>query len=206
MTSHEETEDSDAAAEEEQLDWPFCWRSGDQPKSALEDPKYIVFDALNQAGLLRPLEMTVLHYTGISVMTLLQRRWKHMPYMPTLIFRYVGRKTGRLLTKTIAYYPDGDDFILIGSLGGGPRDPEWVGNLLANPLAWVRCNRKEYVVHAHKAEGAERERLWGLVTQGTSYARYQERAWPREIPVMVLRPQKMEEREAPRMLNRNKIG
>jgi deazaflavin-dependent oxidoreductase (nitroreductase family) len=188
-----ENEDVEAGAPEDSGEpqdqrWPWSWRPGSKPRLPFEDPKNIVWDVLNQAGLFRPLELKVLHYTGISLLTLIQGRWMERPYAPSLILRFVGRKTGQLHTKALAYYPDGDDFVIVGSLGGGPKDPEWVSNLLAHPLSWVRCNRKEYAVRAHLAERAERDRLWSLIGQGTYWADYQERAWPREMPIVVLRP------------------
>lgn len=168
--------------------WPWSWRRGHEPRLPFEDPKNIFWDALSQAGLFRPLELSVLHHTGVSLLTLIQGRWQQRPYVPSLILRTVGRRSGRLLTKALAYYRDGDDFVVVGSLGGAPRDPEWVANLMAHRLAWVRCNRREYAVRAHKAESAERERLWKIIGEGSYWADYQERAWPREMPIIVLRP------------------
>jgi deazaflavin-dependent oxidoreductase (nitroreductase family) len=81
--------------------------------------------------------------------------------------------------------------VVIGSNGGGPRDPDWAWNVRANASAWVCVRRKKQAVRAHIAAGAERQRLFDMINgRRDSLARYQERAatFGREVPLVVLEP------------------
>ncbi|TML08789.1 MAG: nitroreductase family deazaflavin-dependent oxidoreductase [Actinobacteria bacterium] len=81
--------------------------------------------------------------------------------------------------------------VVIGSNGGGPRDPDWAWNVRTNSSAWVCVGRKRRAVRAHIAAGDERQRLFELITaRRDSLSRYQERAatFGREVPLVVLEP------------------
>lgn len=72
--------------------------------------------------------------------------------------------------------------------GGRPSDPDWAANLRAHPRAVVRRGRERVEHVAREVEGAERERLWALVTaQFPLYESYQ-RSADRLIPLFVLEP------------------
>ena len=107
----------------------------------------------------------------------------------TVILTTTGRKTGRPREVTLYAFEDGDRLVVVGSLGGAPRDPDWVWNLRADPRAKVRRGRKVNEVHAHEVEGEERDRLWQLVSKAFPlYATYQHRT-TRTIPLFVLKPE-----------------
>ena len=81
--------------------------------------------------------------------------------------------------------------VVIGSNGGGPRDPDWVWNVRNNPSAWICVHRKRRAVRAHVAAGEERQRIFEMITaHRDSLSRYQERAstFGREVPLVVLEP------------------
>ncbi len=97
-----------------------------------------------------------------------------------------GRRTGRTREIPLYAFEDGEQVIVIGSNNGGAREPAWVGNLRAQPRAYVRVGRELRPVTAREASGEERTRLWQLAVDGyPGYALYQHRT-PRLIPVMVL--------------------
>jgi deazaflavin-dependent oxidoreductase (nitroreductase family) len=78
---------------------------------------------------------------------------------------------------------------MIASAGGAPKHPAWYRNLMANPEVelWSKGSGGRY--RAQEAEGEERERLWKLATEYyPGFARYQERAKDRRIPVVVCSP------------------
>ncbi len=109
---------------------------------------------------------------------------------PILLLTTTGRKSGRRRTTPLQYLEDGGNMVLVASNGGNPRHPVWWLNLERNPEAEVRVRNEKSWVTAEKAEGEERERLWGLVVEMYSgYEGYQ-RTTNREIPVVILRPQK----------------
>jgi deazaflavin-dependent oxidoreductase (nitroreductase family) len=99
-----------------------------------------------------------------------------------------GRRSGEARTVTLYAWPDGDDLVIVGSRGGSAKDPAWAYNLRADPAAIVHHGGSNTDVRAHEVGGAERERLWTLVTeQFRLYATYQ-RKTTRTIPLFVLEP------------------
>lgn len=110
--------------------------------------------------------------------------------LPILLLTTTGRKSGKKRTMPLVYLPDGDNMVIIASNGGSDRHPAWWLNLKDNPQANVQLGRDETTVVAEKATGEERERLWRQVVE--MYKGYDEyrRMTAREIPVVVLRPQK----------------
>ncbi len=105
-----------------------------------------------------------------------------------VILTTTGRRSGRTRETPLYAFEDGDRIVLVGSNAGRPDDPEWVGNLRADPRASVRIGRQVRSVRAREADGAERERLWALAVDGfAGYALYQRRV-DRRIPVVVLEP------------------
>jgi deazaflavin-dependent oxidoreductase (nitroreductase family) len=99
-----------------------------------------------------------------------------------------GRRSGEPRTVTLYAFEDGDRLIVVGSNGGKARDPDWARNLRSDPRAFVVHRKERRAVIAHEPDGAERERLWVLVTAGfPMYATYQ-RKTSRRIPVFALEP------------------
>jgi deazaflavin-dependent oxidoreductase (nitroreductase family) len=106
----------------------------------------------------------------------------------TLLLTTTGRKTGQPRTSPLIYEADGDRYIVIASVGGGPKHPLWYLNLLADPSAEVQVKADHVPAIATTAEGDERARLWTLVNeQWPNYDVYQTRT-DRVIPVVILTP------------------
>ena len=109
---------------------------------------------------------------------------------PTVLLTHTGAKSGKKRSTPLAYFTHGeDDVILIASRGGHRDHPSWYFNLTANPEVelWTKGGGGRY--RAEEAEGKERTRLWDLATAFyPGFARYQERAGNRRIPVMVCSP------------------
>jgi deazaflavin-dependent oxidoreductase (nitroreductase family) len=99
-----------------------------------------------------------------------------------------GRRTGKPREVPLYAFEDGDRLVIVGSRGGAAMDPDWAGNLRAEPRAKIRNGRDERDVRAHVVAGLERDRLWTLVTGAFPlYATYQ-RKTKRVIPLFVLEP------------------
>jgi len=106
----------------------------------------------------------------------------------SLLLTTTGRKSGEPRTSPLIYEADGDRFIIIASVGGGPDHPQWYRNLLVDPTAEVQVKADHIKVTATIADGDERERLWALVNvQWPNYDVYQSRT-ERVIPVVILSP------------------
>jgi F420H(2)-dependent quinone reductase len=107
---------------------------------------------------------------------------------PMLLLDHVGARSGTPRTSPLVYGRDGQDVILVASKGGFPKNPAWFHNLMANPDTTVQIGSRKQAVHARKALGQERERLWKLMLSVYGgYAEYQRRT-DREIPLVVLEP------------------
>ena len=109
---------------------------------------------------------------------------------PVGLLELRGARTGRLRRVPLLYALDGENVILVGSNGGSCRDPAWLHNVRARDEVRFLCGGRGWRAYrAHVAAGAERARLWDLVTDlYAGYDAYQAHAGDREIPVVVLAP------------------
>lgn len=107
---------------------------------------------------------------------------------PLLLLTHRGAKTGIERTNPLAYFRDGDDYVVVASKGGAPTNPDWYHNLLAHPDATIEVGTDELAVTARPADEQERERLWAMITSANpSFAEYGTKT-ERTIPVMILEP------------------
>ena len=109
--------------------------------------------------------------------------------LPVIIVTHVGNKTGAIRKTPLMRVKDGANYVLVGSMGGAPKDPVWVYNLRANPqvelrdLAVVQKMRVREVT-----DTAERECLWKAADATyPRFAEYRTRT-TRMIPIFVAEP------------------
>jgi F420H(2)-dependent quinone reductase len=109
--------------------------------------------------------------------------------LPVVIVTHRGQKTGAIRKTPLMRVKDGDNYILVGSQGGAPKDPAWVHNLRAEPHIELRDQTIVRPMRAREVKNeAERARLWTLaVAAYPPYAEYQART-KRQIPVFVAEP------------------
>ncbi|MDP8953316.1 MAG: nitroreductase family deazaflavin-dependent oxidoreductase [Actinomycetota bacterium] len=112
--------------------------------------------------------------------------------VPCLLLRTTGRRTGKPRTSALVYAREGEEYLVVGSLGGADRAPAWLYNVGARPQVRVQVERDRFHAVAEVIEPGDDayERLWQLVNQenGGRYERYQART-RRPIPVVRLTPQ-----------------
>jgi len=46
-----------------------------------------------------------------------------------ILLHHTGRRSGKEFVTPLVAAPDGDAYVVCGSLGGAPEDPQWVANL-----------------------------------------------------------------------------
>jgi deazaflavin-dependent oxidoreductase (nitroreductase family) len=103
-----------------------------------------------------------------------------------LVLTTKGRKTGQDRKFALIYARDGDDYLVVASMGGAPRHPGWYLNLTANPDVTVQVKGDKFAARARTATADERPRLWEIVNGvWPNYDVYATRT-TREIPVVVL--------------------
>jgi deazaflavin-dependent oxidoreductase (nitroreductase family) len=107
---------------------------------------------------------------------------------PLLLLTHTGAKTGTRRTNPLAYFRDGDRYVVVASKGGAPTNPDWYHNLLANPRATIEVGAEELGVTAEPARPEERERLWAMITEKNPAFKQYEKKTPRTIPLAILTP------------------
>ena len=108
--------------------------------------------------------------------------------VPTLLLTVTGRQSGQARTSALIFGQDGDDFLVVASMGGAPTHPQWYKNLLATPSAEIQVKAEVTPVVARTATADEKPRLWEIMREvWPNYDTYQERT-EREIPVVILSP------------------
>jgi deazaflavin-dependent oxidoreductase (nitroreductase family) len=107
-----------------------------------------------------------------------------------LLLHTTGRRTGRDHVTPVVYLPDDGRWVVIGSKGGAPADPDWVRNLEANPEATVEVGTETIPVRAARIlrGGDEWDDLYARqVARRPGFAEYLEKTEGiRTIPVIVL--------------------
>lgn len=105
---------------------------------------------------------------------------------PSLLLTTTGRKSGEPRTTPLIFGRDGDDYLVVASVGGMPDHPAWYLNLRDDPVAHIQVKGEHLDVTARTATPDEKPRLWKLVNEvWPNYDVYQTRT-DREIPVVVL--------------------
>ena len=109
--------------------------------------------------------------------------------LPVIIVTHRGRKTGAIRKTPLMRVVDGNNYILVASQGGAPKNPLWYHNLKANPNVEIRDRSNVYKMRVREVtDSAERERLWKIaVAAYPPYRDYQEKT-DRVIPIFVAEP------------------
>ena len=109
--------------------------------------------------------------------------------LPVIIVTNRGNRTEAIRKTPLMRVKDGNNYVLVGSRGGAPKNPVWVYNLRADGNVEIRDESEVYTMRVREVEdGGERARLWGLaVAAFPPYEEYQNRT-ARRIPVFVAEP------------------
>ena len=109
--------------------------------------------------------------------------------MPCIIVTHKGNKTGGIRKIPLMRVKVDDAYVLIGSMGGAPKNPVWVYNLRANPDVEIRDATEVFPMKVREVEDeAERAKLWQAgVDTYPPYEEYQAKT-SRKIPVFVAEP------------------
>ena len=109
--------------------------------------------------------------------------------MPAVELHTIGRTTGKK-RSTMLTSPVHDDnrVVLVASKGGDDRDPQWYGNLTANPDVEITIGGVTRPFRARTATAEEKSELWPqIVSAYKGYGGYQEKT-QRNIPVVICEP------------------
>jgi deazaflavin-dependent oxidoreductase (nitroreductase family) len=108
--------------------------------------------------------------------------------VPICLLTTTGRKSGQPRTVPLCFLQDGPNVVLVASQGGLPTNPQWYGNIRANPAVEIEIGKKHAGYRARRANSAERTRLWPLLVElYADFDSYQ--SWTdRQIPVVICEP------------------
>ncbi|MDB5397881.1 MAG: hypothetical protein JWM91_5387 [Rhodospirillales bacterium] len=133
----------------------------------------------------------IVRWTGFSLISWQYAMAGGVPYRPVIMLTTTGARTGEQRRSVLPYFERGASLIVVGSNGGGPKDPNWVVNLRADPQCWVRHKGCSKPVLAHIAAGDERERLLDNLAAEQPFVHsydIETRRNGRQLPLVVLTP------------------
>jgi deazaflavin-dependent oxidoreductase (nitroreductase family) len=107
-----------------------------------------------------------------------------------LLLHTTGRRTAEEHVNPLVYLPDDGRWVVVGSKGGSPADPDWVRNLETNPEATIEVGTETIPVRATRIlrDEPERDDLYARqVARRPGFAEYEVKTeGVRKIPVIVL--------------------
>jgi F420H(2)-dependent quinone reductase len=108
--------------------------------------------------------------------------------MSVMLLTSTGAKSGLVRVTPLFYVVDNEKIIVVGSNGGGIKNPAWVKNITANPTAKVTIKGQEKAMQAHTASTDEYQRYWPVVTEMFPiWQKFQDKNL-RQFPVIVFEP------------------
>ena len=109
--------------------------------------------------------------------------------LPVIIVTNRGNKTGAIRKTPLMRVKDGENYVLVGSKGGAPKNPVWVYNLRADSSVEIRDEAEVHSMQVREVEDDdERARLWDIaVAAFAPYEEYQNKT-TRKIPVFLAEP------------------
>jgi deazaflavin-dependent oxidoreductase (nitroreductase family) len=101
------------------------------------------------------------------------------PPFPILLLTTTGARTGRQATVPLGFAVDDNGRVFVmASKAGAPRHPAWFHNLRANPSVTVELADRSFQARAVVTEGEERDRLYGMISDGASEYENTDRVFP----------------------------
>ena len=106
--------------------------------------------------------------------------------LPVIIVTHRGRKTGAVRKTPLMKAMDGDSYILVASMGGAPKHPDWYHNLKKQPNVEIRDKAEVHSMRVREVvDSIEKQRLWAIaVAAYPPYREYQDKT-DRLIPVFI---------------------
>lgn len=99
----------------------------------------------------------------------------------------IGSKSGRRHNVDLGWFPDGDSWLIVASMGGAARHPAWYYNLARNSdKVWIKIGGRKIKVRPESLRGEERDRKFKEISAvAPNYGEYQTKT-DRVIPVVRL--------------------
>ncbi len=108
------------------------------------------------------------------------------PTLPMLLLTSIGRKSGQRRDTQLAYYPDGDHYLVVASAMGQAKHPDWRYNLEANPDVEVLAGGETFQARAEMLSDEEKAGYWPKIKELIPQMNVYERRTTRNIRVFRL--------------------
>jgi deazaflavin-dependent oxidoreductase (nitroreductase family) len=108
-----------------------------------------------------------------------------------VLLHYIGRRSGKEFVTPLVAAPDGDAYVVCGSLGGAPEDPQWVANLEAGggrTTIELGADTLTADYEVVRPGDPRWEHLYGIWREYWPDAREYEKKTDRKFPVVRLQP------------------
>ena len=103
-----------------------------------------------------------------------------------LLLHTKGRRSGKEFVNPLAYYADGDRYLVFASKGCADTHPDWYLNLVSAPTAHIEVGTESFDVRVSELHGEERDRLYAAQAKVMpNFGEYQA-STKRVIPVVAL--------------------
>jgi deazaflavin-dependent oxidoreductase (nitroreductase family) len=107
---------------------------------------------------------------------------------PVLLLTTTGARSGAARVNPLVPLVEGDRLYVFAAAAGAATSPAWYTNAVAHPEVGVEFGAEQFRAVAVPVDGPERDRVFAAqVARQPEYARYQEEAGDRLIPVVELR-------------------
>jgi len=109
--------------------------------------------------------------------------------MPCILVTHTGNKTGGIRKTPLMRVVVDGNYVLIGSMGGQPKNPVWVYNIRTTPEVQIRDQTEVFEMRVREVtDEQEREKLWAAAAEAfPAYDEYQAKT-TRIIPVFIAEP------------------
>lgn len=108
--------------------------------------------------------------------------------VPVLLLTVRGRRSGVEHTTPVSYLEHEGGYVVTGSAGGQPAEPQWFRNLRRAEHAVIEVGPRRMEVTVRVAGPEQHKILWDrLIARAPFFAKYQSKL-EREIPMAVLTP------------------
>ncbi|MDG2428206.1 MAG: nitroreductase family deazaflavin-dependent oxidoreductase [Acidimicrobiales bacterium] len=105
-----------------------------------------------------------------------------------VILTTLGRKSGKVRRSPLVRVHDGENYLVVASMGGAPKNPTWYLNLAANPEVTIQDRAEIHELLARTLSPEEKAESWPVALAAwPDYAEYQ-RLTDRDIPLVVCEP------------------
>ena len=109
--------------------------------------------------------------------------------LPVVQLHTTGRTSGKpRTTMLLSPLQDNGSYVIVASKNGDDRNPDWFGNLVANPEIELVVGDEIVEATARVASPEEKAEMWPRIVEAfKSYATYQKKT-DRDIPVVICEP------------------